>query len=203
MSKRPDLEFEVRWLPFQLNPDASQQPASKIQMYMKKFGKSKEEVMQMGGGMGQKFAAVGLPYNFTEKGLVSNTFDAHRVLTAAYQSGGAAAQDKAAESLFHSYFVEELAPNDPVALQAAGAAAGLDGKALVANPNLSAAETKEEISMGRQLRVTGVPHFVIRKDGGGKTEQLSGAQPPEDFIRAFKSVAQDGGGKAGTQWEQS
>lgn len=83
-----------------------------------------------------KFDAVQLPYAFTEAALaprshrfelisssdgrkslkfqVSNTFDAHRVLTAAYQKGGPEAQDKAAEALFHSYFAKE--PPGPVCL---------------------------------------------------------------------------------------
>merc|ERR1712187_324446 len=119
--------------------------------YADNFGKSKEEVKQMSGWMGQKFKDAGLPYNFTEAALVSNTFDAHRVLTAAYQSGGAQAQDKAAELLFRSYFEEERAPNDPEALKAAADAAGVDGKALVNDRTLAAAEAKKEMQIGRQL----------------------------------------------------
>merc|ERR1719277_2166671 len=120
--------------------------------------------------MGQKFKDAGLPYSFTEAALISNTFDAHRVLTAAYQSGGAQAQDKAAELLFHSYFAEERAPNDPEALQAAADAAGIDGKALVSDSSVAAAEAKKEMDVGRQLGVTGVPHFVIRRDNTSRGE---------------------------------
>ncbi|CAK9035861.1 DSBA domain-containing protein (Fragment) [Durusdinium trenchii] len=101
-----------------------------MEAYAKKFGKGKEEVKQMGAWMKSKFDAAELPYNFTESALVSNTFDAHRVLTAAYKHGGAAAQDKAAEALFHSYFAKEKAPNDPEELKEAAKAAGLDATAL-------------------------------------------------------------------------
>jgi len=189
MASRPDLEFDVRWLPFQLNPDASQQPSSRMQAYANKFGKSKEEVKSMAGWMGQKFSDAGLPYKFTEAALVSNTFDAHRVLTAAYEKGGAQAQDKAAEILFHSYFAEELAPNDPQALQKAASAAGIDGKALLADTSFAATQTNEELTIGRQLGVRGVPHFVISKEGSKKREQLSGAVPPDNFIQAFSKIA--------------
>merc|ERR1712207_114189 len=96
-------------------------------MYMKKFGRSKQETMQMAEGMRQKFAAAGLPFNFKETDLTGNTFDAHRLLTAAYEKGGAAMQDKACESLFHSYFVDGRAPSDPAVLKAAADAAGLAG----------------------------------------------------------------------------
>ena len=102
---------------------------------------------------------------------VSNTFDAHRVLTAAYQQGGPEAQDKAAEALFHSYFAKEKAPNDPGELRAAAEAAGLPEAVL--SKGYMAKETKEELEVGRKLRVRGVPHFVIRTEGarcGGAVE---------------------------------
>mmetsp|Transcript_21952 Transcript_21952/g.50803 ORF Transcript_21952/g.50803 Transcript_21952/m.50803 type:complete len:191 (-) Transcript_21952:13-585(-) len=189
MKQFSDVEFEVRWLPFQLDPNAPEKPSSKMEAYAKKFRKSKEEVKQMGGWMKGKFDAVGLPYAFTEAGVVSNTFDAHRVLTAAYQHGGAAAQDKAAEALFHSYFAMEKAPNDPEELKKAAAAAGLDGDALVSDKTLLAAETKDELKVGQQLRVSGVPHFVIRADGSSQAQQISGAQPTEEFVHVLRSVA--------------
>lgn len=50
---------------------------------------------------------VPIPAGMPLDAQVSNTFDAHRVLTAAYKHGGAKAQDKAAEALFHSYFAKE------------------------------------------------------------------------------------------------
>eukprot|EP00913_Durusdinium_trenchii_P031760 g29745.t1 len=109
MKQCSEVDFEVRWLPFQLDPAASEKASSRMEAYAKKFGKGKEEVKQMGAWMKSKFDAAELPYNFTEyqTAKVSNTFDAHRVLTAAYKHGGAAAQDKAAEALFHSYFAKE------------------------------------------------------------------------------------------------
>jgi predicted DsbA family dithiol-disulfide isomerase len=184
------MEFEVRWLPFQLTPDLSKEPSSKIERYMQKFGRTQEEVKMMGASMGQRFREVGLPFNFTEKGLVSNTFDSHRVLTAAYKEGGSVAQDKAAEILFNAYFNEEKAPSDPEVLRAAAAAAGLDADKLVSDDSVAAAETKEELERGRRMGVTGVPFFVIKSDETVRPIQVSGAQPPDMLSRAFVSVAQ-------------
>mmetsp|Transcript_14564 Transcript_14564/g.45790 ORF Transcript_14564/g.45790 Transcript_14564/m.45790 type:complete len:209 (-) Transcript_14564:158-784(-) len=190
MNSRNDLEFNVRWYPFQLNPRASQEPSSKMQAYAQKFGKSEEEVMAMGEWMKQKFDAVGLPYSFTKAGLVANTFEAHRVLTAAYKKGGTEAQDRAAEKLFHGYFADEKAPNDPGVLKEAAAAAGLDGEAFVADASAAAAETESEFEVGRRLRVSGVPHFVISmEDGSGRPVQVSGAQPPEEFKQVFEELS--------------
>merc|ERR1719235_1087398 len=107
--------------------------------------------------MKQKFQAVGLPFRFTEADRTGNTFDAHRVLTKAFEEGGPAAQDKACESLFNSYFAEGKAPSDPAVLEAAANAAGLDGAALVADPSIGASKTSEEFSKAQQFRVSGVP----------------------------------------------
>eukprot|EP00440_Ansanella_granifera_P072799 gb/GFBE01079002.1/.p1 GENE.gb/GFBE01079002.1/~~gb/GFBE01079002.1/.p1 ORF type:complete len:189 (+),score=54.93 gb/GFBE01079002.1/:1-567(+) len=188
MKKHHGLDFNVRWLPFQL---ASGAPAksNKLEMYMNKFGMSKETAMQKSDMMRQKFQAAGLPWRFTESDLTGNTFDAHRVLTAAYAHGGAAAQDKVCELLFHSYFAEGRAPSDPEVLKAAADAVGLDGGALVADASKAAAETKDEMSIGRKLGVTGVPHFVIKAEGTTGEHQVSGAQPPEYFDAVLASLS--------------
>ncbi|CAK9014834.1 unnamed protein product [Durusdinium trenchii] len=186
MKQCSEVDFEVRWLPFQLDPAASEKASSRMEAYAKKFGKGKEEVKQMGAWMKSKFDAAELPYNFTESALVSNTFDAHRVLTAAYKHGGAAAQDKAAEALFHSYFAKEKAPNDPEELKEAAKAAGLDATALM-DKSYVASETQEEMKVGKKLGVRGVPHFVIRTEGS-RSEEISGAQPSEAFLSVFQSM---------------
>jgi len=183
MAKRTDLAFNVRWLPFQLNADAAPQ-ANKLEMYMKKFGRSKEQTMAMAGGMQEKFAAAGLPFNFKETDLTGNTFDAHRLMTAAYEKGGAGTQDQVCESLFQSYFVEGRAPSDPAVLKAAAEAAGVDFDASTAK-----AKTTEEMEVGRRLGVGGVPHFVIYEEGSTNKKQVGGAQPPEELANVFSQVS--------------
>ena len=90
-------------------------------MYMSKFGMGREQVMRMTAGMRQNFANVGLPYAFTDQGLVANSMDAHRVLA---WCGTPEAQDKAVEVIFRGYFAEERAPNDRALLIEACVAAG-------------------------------------------------------------------------------
>lgn len=187
MQRHTDLDFNVRWLPFQLNANAPAQ-TSKLEMYMKKFGMTKEDAMQRSEMMRQKFAAAGLPYRFEETDLTGNTFNAHRLLTAAYAKGGAAAQDKVCEMLFKSYFAEGRAPSDPEVLKTAAAAIGLDGEALVEDRTRSAAETNQEMAIGRSLGVSGVPHFVIKAEGSAQSQQVSGAQPPEYFDAVLKQL---------------
>lgn len=187
MTNAPNIDFEVRWLPYQLNPQASEQPSSKIEKYMEKFGASREQVQQMAQGMAQKFAAVGLPFSTSDGSLTSNTLQAHRILTAAYKSGGPDAQDKAVEIIFNGFFGEGKAPNDRAVLEAAASAAGIDGKAILDDPSADVAEVQQELAQGRQIVDSGVPHFVFRAEGG-KSAQFSGAQPPAEFAQAFAQI---------------
>jgi len=155
---------------------------------MKKFGKSKEEVAQMAQGMAQTFAKVGLPFKTSEGSLVSNTLQAHRILTAVYKSGGPEAQDKAVEVIFNGYFGEGKAPNDRAMLEAAAAAGGIDGKAILDDQSAVTAEVKEELAQGRAIVESGVPHFVFKGENG-KSTSFSGAQPPEQFAQVFAQVS--------------
>jgi len=186
MSTSTHLDFEVRWLPYQLNPAASEVPSSKTEMYMRKFGKSKDQVKQMALGMGQRFAEVGLPFRTEGDSLTGNTMQAHRVLTAAFQVGGPVAQDKAVEVIFNGYFGDGKAPNDALVLREAMAAAGVDETA--AQSDATTAAVQQELSEGRKIVDSGVPHFVFRNQAG-RSVQFSGAQPPQQFLQAFASIS--------------
>ena len=177
----------MTWKAFQLNPDAPETPTSKVQMYMQKFGRSKQDVLAMSESMGQKFAAAGLPHAFTEKALVSNTMDSHRVLAWA-AADSPEAQDAAMERLFHGYFAEEKSPNDVEVLVDACVKAGkpeADARKFVADKSAMRREVLAELQAARGRGVRGVPHFVITKPGARPVE-ISGAQPPSAFERALR-----------------
>jgi predicted DsbA family dithiol-disulfide isomerase len=189
MQERTDLEFEVRWYPFQLNPNAPPE-TNKLEGYMKKFNASRQQCLAMAQNMQQRFKAAGLPYNFSETDKSGNTFDAHVLHTAAWEHGGAAAQDKVAERLFHSYFSEGNAPSDPTVLRDVAAEVGIDPAAVLQASSEEYKKTKEELKYGRKLGVTGVPHFVIyAEDGARKKLQVSGAQPPDEFAAVFEHIS--------------
>jgi len=190
VSLKDKVDYEVRWYPFQLNSNAPRE-MSKLQAYMDKFGRGKEQTLAMAAGMKDTFTGAGLPFNFTEAGLTGNTFNGHRVMAYTYHKHGAAGQDKAAEILFDSYFNQELSPNDPTVLLNAAKASGLsdeESKKLVEDESFFAEETSEELAYGRKLRVSGVPFFVLGLEGVQKQLALSGAQPSDTFVKAIKDL---------------
>lgn len=185
----PDAAVDVKWLPFQLNAAASTTGVNKLQMYMQKFNMTKEKVSAMAAGMKQNFAAVGLPYKFSDQGVTGNTFNSHRLIAMA-GSKGPAVQDKVVEALFHAYFAEEYFLNDPKVLVAAAMEAGFEkgeAKAFVDDETQYADETRKEMQVGREMQVTGVPFFILSNDKEQVT--VSGAQPPERFAQIMQELS--------------
>mmetsp|Transcript_41815 Transcript_41815/g.112017 ORF Transcript_41815/g.112017 Transcript_41815/m.112017 type:complete len:189 (-) Transcript_41815:168-734(-) len=182
MASFPQVQFHVTWRPFLLNPaqDAPKDGVDKLTMYKSKFGE--QRVAQMIPRMTQVFADLGIQYSIA--GKTGNTLDSHRLLTWAGKLGPAE-QDRLVEALFDAYFAKSKFLGDRAVLLEAAATAGLDTKAAAAvidDPNAMLKEVREEL--GRFGRgVSGVPFFII----GGST-RLSGAQPPEVFEDAFRSL---------------
>jgi len=159
MSRFADsTQFEVKWKPFQLNANGSNEGVNKLEMYMSKFNCTKEQIMSRMVGMKQTFAAAGLPYEFTDTSLTGNTFNSHRLIAYA-GSISDETQDKVVEALFHAYFADSKFLNSPEVLIDAAVAGGIDhgtAKAFIEDESLHREDTARELQMGTQMRVSGV-----------------------------------------------
>lgn len=174
------LDVEVKWLPFMLNPDASKEGINKEAYYREKFGSARTD--QMVPQMTALYANEGLKYSLG--GKTGNTLNSHRLLTRAYEEGGAAMQDALAEKLMKGYFTEEKFINDPDFLAEAAESVGMkNAREFLADPKAGLNEVRSELH--KYPGISGVPHFVIN----GKLH-LSGAQPPEAFEELFNEVLQ-------------
>ena len=96
----PDLPFEIRWHPFQLNPDLPAEGVDRKAYLEAKFGGPQrakqvyERVMAAG-------TSVGIPFDFDAIKRQPNTLQAHR-LTAWAQSRNEGDADALVEGLFLS-----------------------------------------------------------------------------------------------------
>lgn len=174
-------EFEVRWRPFQLNASAPKgRGVVKLDHYNTKFGPARvAQIVPYMVGVGKQHGI-----EFSYGGHIGNTFDSHRLLTAAYKEGGAALQDKLVEELFKAYFEQEKSMGEAAVLATCAEKAGMKdtAAAVLADESLMAEETQAEMRQyGRA--VSGVPFFIV--DGA---YALSGAQEPEAFLDLFKKL---------------
>src|SRR5437763_4387673 len=111
-----------------------------------------------------------------------NTFDAHRLTWLAGREG---VQEKVVDGLFRAFFIEGRDIGSRDVLSDIGAGAGLDRDAVkkFLESDEGAKEVRDEEQRVREIGVEAVPTFVV----GGKF-LVSGAQSPEVFLEAFRSL---------------
>ena len=134
----------------------------------------------------------GIPFAFERIARTPNTFAAHRLI---WLAGYHDKQDEMVEMLFRQYFLEGGDIGNIETLSKIAAHAGLDQAAietfLAGDEGIEAVKAEE--AAGHRMGIRGVPYFVFNG-----VNALSGAQPPEQFLTAFReSAAGSAVGKAG------
>lgn len=179
----PDQHFEIEWKSFQLDPTIVPQPDKNVYEYLaERKGVSLEESKQMHAGVVARAAEVGLDYRF-EKAVVSNSFDAHRLIQLAKTKG---LGDPIEETFFKAYFTEGRDLNDKDTLMELCVGIGLnalDVKEVLEDETQFAGAVRNDISEAQQIGVRGVPFFVF-----DRKYAISGAQPIEHFEQTIQEV---------------
>jgi predicted DsbA family dithiol-disulfide isomerase len=175
-------EVQVRWLPFQLNPQMPKEGISRKDYRTRKFG-SWEHAQELDARLVAVGQAEGIHFAFDRIERTPNTLDAHRLIWLADKQG---VQDAVVEALFRAYFTEGREISNRQTLIDVVAEAGLNRHQ--AEAVLNGDEGMEAISkageLARRFRVEGVPFFIVNAK-----VTLSGAQQPEAFVEAFRQVA--------------
>lgn len=178
---RPDTPDEVtfRWRSFELDSTAPAKiEGDYVQKLADKYGMSRERSQQMMDQMSTRGAELGVDFNF-EMLQAGNTFDCHRLLHLAHESG---VQDALKARFFQAYFAEGQLMSDTEVLVALAVEVGLDEervRSVLASDEFAQA-VRQDQQIARQIGINGVPFYVIDERIG-----LSGAQPPEVLMQAF------------------
>jgi predicted DsbA family dithiol-disulfide isomerase len=167
-------EVQVRWHSFELNPQAPREyPEPLAEHLAAKYGVSVEDAHNMHRNMTEVAAADGLDFHF-ERARSGNTFDAHRLLHHALDTGGPQLQDRLKERLFRAYLTDGEPIGDQDTLVRVAEETGLDpdeARAVLESNRYADAVRADELQASR-YGITGVPFFVIDEKYG-----VSGAQP--------------------------
>jgi predicted DsbA family dithiol-disulfide isomerase len=191
-----ELEVEVRWMPFELNPDLPPEGKDQAKHLAEVYGRSPEEVAAMRAQMQATAARAGFPMDYTGEGeelpaMMWNTFEAHKLLRWALAEQGPEAQTRLKLALLRAHFQQRRNVSDrEVLLDIAEAEGFYPGKAAeaLADEALAIAVRAEE-QRGRQAGISSVPSFVF----GGKY-LFAGAREPADFaalLRQFAGLVQN------------
>jgi predicted DsbA family dithiol-disulfide isomerase len=179
----PDVE--VVWRSFELDPTAPRQHAeSQDELLAKKYGMSVEKAQEMNARMTGEARKEGLDFHF-DRVKVGNTFDAHRLVHLAAESGQA---DAMKERLMRAYLTEGEALGDPATLRRLGAEVGLDPVRVeaVVGSDAFATDVRADEARARSFGISGVPFFAIDERYG-----VSGAQSAEVLLAALRQAHEE------------
>lgn len=181
--ERPDVEVELHFQPFELNPALGPLGEDAAAYLKAKYGMSDAQLAAARANLRERGTAVG--FEFGERTRVWNTFDAHRVLHYAGLQGGDV-QRRLKHALLEAYHRDGRDPGASDVLLELGTAAGLDADAVreVIASGAYADDVRAAEARWQAADIRAVPSVVI--DG---QHLLQGAHPPEVFAKALAQLA--------------
>ena len=174
---------EVRWHPFQLNPDLPPEGIDRRAYLTAKFG-GPERAAAINARVQAAAQSSGLGLALDDIRRQPNTLDAHRLIAWAQQQPGVVA-DRLVERLFRAHFIEGRFIGAPDELARLAGDAGADADA--ARAMLASDALREEVASAdvraRRMGVQGVPFFIF-----AGAVALSGAHEPDTLLDAIRQA---------------
>ncbi|MFL6119930.1 DsbA family protein [Actinophytocola sp.] len=176
-------EVDVEWKSFQLDPEFPRDKAVPVyDALAEKFGGGRDQVREMTARVTALAEVEGLKYDY-DRGVMVNTFDAHRLAHHAKSQG---LGPEMHERLMRAQLVEGETLNDVDTLVRLAEEVGVEGARPVVTSDQYTADVEADIREARQLGANGVPFFVLDRKYG-----VSGAQPVEVFEQALRTALDD------------
>lgn len=176
-----NIEVDIKFHPFELNPNMPEDGQNLREHIMEKYGISEQQSVENRARLVQAGKELGFAFNFTDDSRMQNTFKAHQLIHFAAQNG---LEEEMKLSLFNAYFTDGKDVNDLGVLVELAESVGLDkteAEAVIKSEKYAQA-VREEETIWMQRGIQSVPTFVIGNQG------VAGAQEPAT-LAAFISQA--------------
>jgi predicted DsbA family dithiol-disulfide isomerase len=176
LAERPDVQAEVTFHPFLLDPNAPAGGADLREHLRKKYGGDPERMFSRVEAAARE---AGIALDFSKIRRFAPTTPAHVLIEAAAASGR---QHEMKRAMLSAYFLEGLDIADPEVLVGIAREHGLEedqARAALADP-AAAARVRATAAEASEQGVSGVPFFVF----GGRLA-FSGAQPLPVFLQVI------------------
>lgn len=195
MALRPDIAFDVKWRPYQLDTQVPRGGMDR-QAYMRaKFGDDPKRIVEMYKLIAAEGAKDGIEFDFASIQRRPNTLDSHRLIRWAEAAG---VQDDVVERLFIAYFENAEDIGDIRVLADIADMCGMDGvevaQMLESDTDLGLVEREDQIA--REMGVTGVPAMIF-----GNRLAVSGAREPEVLVSVIDRVTEMTGNQPAAEAE--
>ena len=184
---RDVVDAQIHFQPFELNPDMPPEGQNIVEHVAQKYGSTPEQSAANRDVIRDRAAAVGFAMNTSDQSRAYNTFDAHRLLHWAGETGAPeSAQAALKHALFEAYFTNGQNPADVDVLVTAAEKAGLDPAEAreIITSGRYAEEVRQAEYLWQQRGINAVPAIVI-----DQRYLISGGQPPEAFEQAIRQIA--------------
>ena len=188
-----EVEAQIRWRPFELNPDMPSEGEEQEAHLKRKYGRSAEEGAAVRGQMKAiaEEAGVSLVYqgdqNPAPPAMMWNTRECHCLLAFALEEAGPQVQTALKLALFKAHFHERRDLSDREVLLEIAAGVGLHklaAKAALDDPEVNARVEAEE-RQAWEHNISGVPAMIIN----GKF-MVPGAQGPDTYVNVLRRVVE-------------
>lgn len=185
-----EIEADVRWHAFQLNPDMPAEGEEQQAHIARKYGRTPDQMAAARGQMKEIAARAGYSFDYTGAGdapeaRLWNTAKAHILLLWTLAQHGPERQTALKLALFDAHFQQRRNVSDPEVLLDVAGSVGIDRDAAAAalDNQVLGQQVLEEQRLAYDMNVTGVPAMVIN----GKY-MIPGAQEPETYANALRRV---------------
>lgn len=182
LEQRPDIQAEINWRPFQLNPDMPREGKDRLEYMRSVFGA--ERAQSILDRLPEFGAQDGLQFGFKPGSRAPNTLAAHTLMHWAGEINSET-QHQLQELLFQANFIDCEDIGDPEFLATLAAQVGMDAEAVLNKLKAQEDEQQvvEQINDSRQKGVSGVPCFIFNSE-----HAVQGAQSIESFVSVLDQL---------------
>lgn len=180
----PELDLQVRWRAFLLNPQMPTGGMDRADYVAGKFG-GKKKAKQFYDNIAKTGEAVGIDFRFDLIKIMPDSSNAHRLIHWS-SSAGPKAQTQLVAALFEAFFIQGENIGDIPVLIDVGKRCGMDAEIVenLLNSERDNDHIKREVSIAQNMGVSGVPVFVVENQYAAM-----GAQPAKTLAESFLHTA--------------
>ena len=184
LALRPDVETEIHWRPYFLDPRVPREGMARVDYLSRKFG-SDERIRPAHERLSRLGREEGIEFHFERITWQPNTLDAHRLIGWAEEAGRTA---PVVEKIFSLFFTEGADLSKRETLLLAAQAGGLDVESvrrdLAGERDVAAVE--KAATSAAERGISGVPFFIFNNRFA-----VAGAQTPDMLAEAMdKTLAE-------------
>ncbi len=187
-----EIDVEVRWMPFELNPDLPPEGKSQAQHIAEAYRRPPEEIAEMGQRLREVAEQAGFSMDYDGEGeapepMMWNTFEAHKLLRWALATQGMDAQTALKLALFRAHFQQRRKIGKREVLLDIAENLGFDRKAAeeALDDEALAIAVKMEEQRARENNISSVPSFIVN----GRY-LIPGAQEPAVYCETLRKVVE-------------